>query len=257
MKTVFVLVDGQVVPLKEAVKKSRQQQHVDEFGEPRDAEEKQCCIIGKNQEISTDENDVNRHLFMEDSFLFKIKKTKFTAIHVHCILAIIGIICLLSSLGGNFVDDDLVNAPFLELTYNSDIIGLRIASLASSFPLLWDLIVDIYNVNYRGSDPAENADMEKYRRAKLVCNKEIWLRMGFIVALAVPSAVLLFSDACQALTGRAVLPFLTQFVRIIVIFCMTNGYLSELYDTTRVQRFVTLMISVGFVNGKSHLHTSQ
>ena len=253
MKTVFVLVDGQIVPLKDAIKNSRQQ-HIDEHGE---VEENNCFILGKSQEISTDENDVNQHFFMEDSFVFQIMKRKITAIHVHCFVSILGIICLLSALGGNFVDDDLVNAPFLELTYSSDIIGLRIASLASCFPLLWDLLVDIYNVNYRGSDPAEHADREEYRRAKLVCKKEIWLRMGFIVALSLPSAVLLLSDARHAISGRAVLPFLTQFVRIIVIFCMSNGYLSELYDVTRRERFGTLMISISFVIGRTHLLTSQ
>ena len=112
-------------------------------------------------------------------------------------------------------------------------------------------------MNYRGSDPAANADREEYRRAKLVCIKESWIRCGFIMALALPSAILLWSDSSRLLSGRAVLPFLTQFVRIIVIFCMSNGYTSELYDLTRRQRFGTLLISISFVIGKdTSLHLS-
>ena len=198
-----------------------------------------------------DENDVNRHFFTDDSFVFQVKGMKILAMHVHCFVMLIGLVCLLSSLGGNFVDDDLTNAPFLELTYSSDVIGLRIAAIASSIPLLWDLAVDIYYVNNRGSDPAINADREEYRRAKLVCQREIWLRCGFIMALALPSSILLLSDSTKLLSGRAVLPFFTQFVRIIVIFCVTNGYVSELYDHTRRQRFGTLMISISFVIGKN------
>ena len=146
MNTVFVLVDGQVVPLKDAFKTSREQRRIEALGESGGElgeidDEIPCCMLGESQDISTEENDWNRHFFSPDSFVFQIKGIKITAIHLHCFVMLIAIVSLISSLGGNFVDDDLVNAPFLELTYESDIIGLRVAALACSFPLLWDLMV--------------------------------------------------------------------------------------------------------------------
>ena len=110
--------------------------------------------------ITNDSNDVIDHfLFAEEAYFFQWNERKCTAIHCHNLIAFIGILCILSELGGHYVDDDLIYSPFIDNMRQSNVTSLRVTTVACAIPLCWDLIADIYNVYYRKIDPAQEIDI--------------------------------------------------------------------------------------------------
>ena len=200
--------------------------------------------------ITNESNEVIDHfLFADHAFTVQWKERKFTAIHFHLLSALIGILCMLSTLGGHYVDDDLVISPFVENMRQSNVTSIRITTVACSIPLFWDLIADVYNVHYRKIDPAQEVDIEGSFRLKTVCAKEAWLRCSFLFSMAFPSLLIILSNPYILVRGHDVAPFLAPFMLIILVFCPTNGYISELYDATFKQRMGSLLISLTFVIG--------
>ena len=201
--------------------------------------------------ITNESNDVIDHyLFADHAYLFQWNnERKCTAIHCHILFAFIGILCILSALGGHYVDDDLVSSPFVENTHHSSVTSLRVTTIACAIPLYWDLIADIYNVYYRKIDPAQEVDIVGSQRLKTVCAKEAWLRCAFLFSMAFPSLLIVVSDPYMLVRGHDIAPFLAPFMLIILVFCPANGYMSELYDATSKQRMGSLFVSLIFVVG--------
>ena len=207
-------------------------------------------VESKKMPITNESNEVVNHfLFAEDAFFFQWKESKFTAIHFHLLFSLIGILCILGTLGGHFVDDDLVISPFVGNMRQSNVTSLRVTTLACSIPLYWDLIADVYNVHYRKIDPAQEVDVEGSHRLKTVCAKEAWLRCAFLFSMAFPSLLIILSNPYILVRGNDIAPFLAPFMLIILVFCPANGYISELYDATYKQRIGSLFVSLTFVIG--------
>ena len=171
------------------------------------------------------------------------------------IFVVLGLTCLLSSMGGHFVDDDMTNAPLFGHMFQFETVGLRVASVAIPIPLFWDLLADIYHLISRNTNPAFQVaegsvlvDAEWYRKMRSICAKEWWIRCTFLLAMLIPSSVLLFSDP-EATLGLNIIPYLSMFFRCICLFGMTNGYLSDLYDDSIHLKIRSLLTTGIFILG--------
>ena len=171
---------------------------------------------------------------------------------VHGFLLLLGLTCLLSSMGGHFVDDDMTNAPLFSHMFSFETTGLRVASVAIPIPLFWDLLADIYNLIYRKTNPAFQVtegsvvvDAEWYQRMCSICTKEWWVRCTFLCAMLIPSSMLLFSDPDGTL-GLMIIPYLTMFFRCICLFSITNGYMSDLYDYSMPLKIGSVVTTIIF-----------
>jgi len=91
--------------------------------------------------INNESSEVIDHcLFTDQNYFLKWNQRKITALPCHLFIALCGILCILSALGGHYVDDDLVASPFVTNMHHSSVDSLRITTVACAIPLFWDLI---------------------------------------------------------------------------------------------------------------------
>ena len=79
---------------------------------------------------SDDDEEIDHVLFTNQNSFFQWNERKLTTIHFHLFLAFIGILCILSALGGHYVDDDLVFSPFVNDMRTSSVGNLRITTMS-------------------------------------------------------------------------------------------------------------------------------
>ena len=177
------------------------------------------------------------------------KVLRVTHIHLQYILVVVSYLCLLAALGGQFVDDDMLQSPLLSTMQRYDVSGLLISSVAIPVPLLLDLAGDVYHLMSRNLETfTDDADATLYRMV-IVCKKEFVLRLAFLVALGVPSAVLVFKDPFVSEASHSLVPYMTSFCRCITLYCATTGYMSDLFDVTWTAKTLSLLSSVAFTLG--------
>ena len=202
----------------------------------------------------------NDHFFNDSCSvaLFHVggRAVRITRMHLRCVFIFTAHVCLFVALGGNFVDDDMLQSPFLTRIERFDVSALRIASVAIPVPLAWELFGDMHHLLSRrldwlgyGMDGDDAGDNEACRRMLTVCQKEWALRGAFLLALVLPSAVLLFKNPQASATAYAVVPYMTSFCRSITLFCATTGYMSDLFDVSWHAKAMSIASSVVFTLG--------